>query len=320
MPNLHTLPVVPRGFPSRQLAAAASVARYGTVTRAAEELAMTQPAVSRLVGALEEAVGFALFDRRRGRLVPSERGRLFLAEAERLLIEEGRLARFASDLQALRHGSLSIVAMPSLGLTLLPGALRRFRQRHAGINITVALHQRREIDSVLSTRRFDIGLVALPVPSARMQVQPFGRADIVCLVPRGHRLARRREIRVEDLAAEALIAIGSGTLLRERTEAAFQTLGLVPNFSITAETAELASRLVGEGLGIAVTHGYLALHGARGVVARPLHPAIGINYAFLVPTNRPLGEMALALQAEIRTEAEGYRQAGSPAALNDAPA
>lgn len=316
MPNPHTLPIAPRSFPSRQLAAAASVARHGTVTRAAEALAMTQPAVSRLVGALEEAVGFPLFDRRRGRLVASERGRLFLAEAERLLVEEGRLARFAADLLALRHGSLSIVAMPSLGMALLPGALRRFRQRHAGISITVALRQRREIDSVLSTRRFDIGLVALPVPSARMQVQPFGRADVVCLVPRGHRLARRRDIGVEDLVAEALIAIGSGTLLRERTEAAFQSLGLVPNFAITAETAELASRLVAEGLGIAVTHGYLALRGAPGVVARRLRPAIGIDYAFLVPTNRPLGQAALALQAEIRAEAERYRQAGSPAGGN----
>ena len=141
----------------------------------------------------------------------------------------------------------------------------------------------------------------------------FHRANAVCLVPRRHRLARAEVIRVADLVGEPLIGIGEATLLRERTVAAFQRIGVSPRFAIVTDTSELASRLVGEGLGIAITHALLPYRSMAGVAVRPLDPGIPIEYAFLLPGGRSGPNAAAALMTEIVAEARRFQvPAGLP--------
>ena len=98
----------------RQLDAFRAVMESGTVSRAAKRLSVSQPAVSKLIQSLEQAIGLVLFDRTRGRLSPSAEATMLFEEVERLFGGLSSLKTFAEEIRTVHHGSLRIGVMPAL--------------------------------------------------------------------------------------------------------------------------------------------------------------------------------------------------------------
>ena len=124
----------------RQLEAFRALILRQTVTRAADMLHISQPAVTRLINDLEADVGFSLFDRINGRLNPTPEALVLFEEVERSFAGIDRIAQTAEQIKSLRRGSLHIAGAPALALEFLPTTLTGFMREHPGISTTLLIH------------------------------------------------------------------------------------------------------------------------------------------------------------------------------------
>ena len=193
-----------------------TVVQSGTVTAAAAKLLLTQPAVSKIIGHLEDELGFALFERRKRRLELTQEGVAFLGEVESALARFEELSDVAANIRQGRFSRVRLVAMPTLAYGLLPATLRAFRNEHSNALISVEVNNRSEVAKWVATQRFDIGLVALPVANPTVTSEPFIKTRTLAVLPAGHHLAGRTSIALEDLAGESLIGLSSDSVMQRR--------------------------------------------------------------------------------------------------------
>lgn len=231
-----------------------AVARHGSITGAARALGYTQSAISRQVAALELDAGARLVDRLPRGIALTEEGRCLLGHAEAVL---DRLATARRDLAARREvsaGRLRVGAFPTAVAALVPRALATFRAAHPGITVslveglTPALLERvaaDDADVVVASAPPD-----RPLDSAQFDLDHLLDERLLVALPVGHRLSRRRVLRLADLADESFIAGSAAaehTLLRATLRSDFR-----PRIDIVA--AEWTGKLgcVAAGLGVAL--------------------------------------------------------------------
>ncbi len=264
-----------------QLRAALAVWHEGSVTRAAARIGLTQPAVSRLVSTLEQDLGFSLFHRERRRLVLTEPGEVFLRAAEASLGGLGRLGALAFELRGGRTGLLRVGAVSALAHGLAPRALAALMRDFPDLAVEVEERDRGEQVEALASRHLDIGLVALPSGAPGMEVEMFGEADTVCLLPAHHPLAARDSLDPNDLAGERFVRLNEMRLLQQLVDDAFDRLGRRRLVSVVVDSTPLMIAFVAGGLGLAITHRMATLALPAGVVARRFTPTLMFGYAAL---------------------------------------
>jgi DNA-binding transcriptional LysR family regulator len=191
----------------RQLEIFRAVMISGTASRAAELLQITQPAVSRGLGELEKALDFALFDRVKGRLVPTPEGQLFFRDVNASFMGLDRLRSAAAKIRDFGSGTIRIASLAALGSTLVPRAIRTFRKRHPQTAITLQILSSSLVRELVANQQFDIGLAADEVDLSGVDHRVFSSFRAVCAVPEKHPLAAKKVIRPEDLHEQAFIAL-----------------------------------------------------------------------------------------------------------------
>ncbi len=227
-----------------------AVARQGSYTRAARELAIAQPALSHQVKALEREVGSALFERHgRGiELTPAGRsladtcGAVFheLAEGERALVE----------LEAGARGSVDIAADTTSGIYVVPRALGAFHRQHPGIDLILHVENRDGVLRRLEERSCDLAVMADPPHQAGIDVLPFLFDRLVVIAAPDHPLARRREIALEAVAVEHFLLRERGSGTRTSTERLFARAGLTLQPAMELGSTGAIKQAVAAGLGI----------------------------------------------------------------------
>jgi DNA-binding transcriptional LysR family regulator len=181
------------------------VARLEHVTRAAEELAMTQPALSRALARLEADLGVPLFERV-GRTVRLTRyGAVFLRRVERALgeLQEGR--RELADLAGAEHGAIALGFLRSFGAELVPRLVKRFSAQHPHVQFIFSQSDRAGLARQLHAGEIDLCITSAP-PPPRVAWQALFDQEMLLIVGRRHRLARRgtvRDVQARPCAARA---------------------------------------------------------------------------------------------------------------------
>ncbi|MFF0466923.1 LysR family transcriptional regulator [Micromonospora zamorensis] len=231
-----------------------AVAEHGSITAAARSLRYTQSAVSRQIAALEAETGSPLLDRLPRGVALTEQGRCLLGHAEAVL---DRLDTARRDLAALRDlsaGRLRVGAFPTAVAALVPRALASFRSEHPEVALSLVEGLTPGLLERLVAGDADVAVVSAasdkPLDGDQFDLHHLVDETLLVAVPRTHRLAHRRTIRLRDLADESFIA-GSATaeetLLRATLPAGFR-----PRIDIVA--AEWTGKLgcVAAGLGVAL--------------------------------------------------------------------
>ena len=267
----------------RQLEAMRAVMTTGTTTQAAEAMGLTQSAVSRLISQLEDDLGFALFDRHRGRLAVTPEGQEFFNAAERILDEVDQIRETADNIRAHGTGTLRIAAMPAIGTCMLPKPLQMLQAEHRNMNVVVHLKNRSELQHAVADRQYDIGLATLPIGEQGLVVEPLCRLRSVLIMPKGHRLADRPLVRAADLEGERFVSLSADTVMRYRTEELFTRSRIDRQLAVEAQSTILLGNLVELGLGVAIVHRFVADHFAGKVEVRPFEPAIDVSYGLVFP-------------------------------------
>jgi DNA-binding transcriptional LysR family regulator len=277
---------VPDRAPARlpdigQLRAALAVWREGGVTQAAQHIGLTQPAVSRLVAALEAELGFVLFDRERRRLAVSDQGRVFLTASQAALGGLARLSELAGELRRGKSGLLRIAAVSALAHGLAPAVLAALRLTYPDLAIEMEECDRADQIDGLMSHHLDVGLVALPSGAPGLHVDMIVEADAVCLLPEGHPLASHTTLDPSALQGQRFIRLNEARLLQQLVDDAFDRMGQTRLASAVVDSTPLMIACVAGGLGLAITHRMSTFVLPKNVVARPFTPRLTFGYAAL---------------------------------------
>lgn len=266
----------------RALRAFRSIVRTGTVTAAGRELGLTQPATSRLLAQLERDMGFELFHRDRGRLVPTSDALLLFEEVELALGGVDHVAELVANIARFRVGRLRLVAPPSFTEGVLPEIVAAFLARFPDVHLSIDSRSVETTRMMIATRAVDAGFVKMPVDRPDLAAESVVVSHSVCVLSREHRLASQPALDPRLLRGEPLILLGAGRRSRAQIESAFAEAGVAPRVRIDTHTIGSACGLAARGVGIAIVNALLARPYLRdGLVALPFRPELRHEYAFV---------------------------------------
>ena len=161
-----------RDISLRQIEAFNAVMEAGSVTGAAEMMHVTQPAVSRLIRDLQFNVGFPLFERAKGRIMPTIEAKALFEEVRRSYVGLEKIVSAASEIRNFRAGYLQIAALPAMSLRFLPRVITAFSDANPGINISLHVRSSVRVSEWVASQQIDAGFAALqsassPVPTTK---------------------------------------------------------------------------------------------------------------------------------------------------------
>lgn len=290
----------------RQLEAFRAIMQTGMVTRAADLLNVTQPAISRLLADLEHAVGFPLFERAKGRLFPTVEAKLLITEVERSFSGLDKISRFAQGIRQFEHGSLTIAAMPAMGLGFLPRVITRFAEAHPKVRFRLATQSSPEVLESVATQQYDLGFATVHAEHAAVRIEPWRVSQLVCVLRPDHPLAHADVIRAPDLRGERFVSLGPESGIRQRINLAFEDAGVPINLVIESQLSATVCAFVRAGAGVALVDPISASEFlSQGLIARRFELAIPYTYSLLLPVHRsrsrlvdPFLELAKAMCSE----------------------
>lgn len=231
-----------------------AVAGHMSFSRAAEQLLLTQPAVTQQIKALEDELGFPLFDRGGGRLSLTKSGEILLPFAEKISRLSNEAAAAAAQEAGDELGELSIGASLTIAQYLLPNLVAHFLKSYPKVKITVHTENSDEALESLIAKKVQLALIEGPERRKDLNVQPFMEDHLVLVVPVCHEWADQ-EITVQDLSGEPLLLreFGSGT--RRSVEVALTEAGLNLKdlrFGMEFDSTEGLLSSVEAGLGVTI--------------------------------------------------------------------
>lgn len=235
-----------------------AVAEEGSFRGAARRLAVSQPAVSQGVAALERDLAARLFDRAGRRVALTPAGTDLLEPARRALAEVDALPGLLDRARGVVRGRLELGTTDVASIYVLPRVYRAFRRRHPEAELSVHVEGSEPLLSLLRARAIELAIVShrvgdveAPVPDGFV-AEPFFRERLDFVVARRDPLAERRRVTLADLAAVPLLGFKRDSVTRRAVDARFAEEGLAPRVAMEMSSPEAIKKLVAVGLGCAV--------------------------------------------------------------------
>ncbi|CAL9351654.1 HTH-type transcriptional regulator GltC [Actinosynnema sp. ALI-1.44] len=253
----------------QQLVYFLAVARTRHFTRAAEEVRVAQPSLSKQIHALEKELGAELFSRARGNITLTPAGEALLPVASRILSDVDTARLEVAELVGLRRGRVRVGATPSLCGSIFADVIKRYHDAYPGIQVSVTEGGSRDLVQALEAGSLDLALVIVsPVDAHRaLTVVPVLREELV--VASASPLGVDR-MSLLDLRAHPLVMFRPGYDLRETTLAACRGAGFEPTFAVEGGEMDAVLRFVEVGLGVAIVPSTVLA--ARSLHGTPLTP------------------------------------------------
>jgi DNA-binding transcriptional LysR family regulator len=210
----------------RQLKAFCRIVDLGSFSMAAEDMGVSQPAVTFQMQALERELGTTLLDRTPRRVLPTESGRILYEHARAILRHVDQAQRQISDLDQLLRGTLLIGASTGPGEHILPQMLGHFKAEYPEINVVLRILPTDEIISQVLANELEVGVVGAVEPHVQLQFEPFVHDHLIVIAPPDHPWASGEAVTVQDLMREPFILQQAGAGVRTVLEAGLRTMDL----------------------------------------------------------------------------------------------
>src|SRR5207248_6053918 len=211
---------------TKQLAAFCAVVERRSFSQAADQLRVTQPAVSLQIRSLEQRLGQQLLDRSGRRVEPTEAGLRLYRGAQRLLaLEQQQLEELGEEAEGELKGRLEIGASTGPGGSVLPVLLGEFQELHPQAHVALTVSDTHTVIEQVGRRELELGVVGASGRHRGVSFEPFYRDEVVLAVPAGHKRAGK-SLTLEELKAEPLVLMQEGAGIRQMIDDELRELGL----------------------------------------------------------------------------------------------
>lgn len=279
-----------------------AVADARNISRAAEEIGMTQSGASQAIAQLEASLGFPLFTRERRYIGVTALGEAVIEHARNMLSQLKAIRVLADESRGLNSGRIRLASFPSVTATFLPALLRDFKRLHPGIEVVILEGTDEEVEEWLAADTVELGVVMNPVP---------GRADIILgqdawmAVMHGSNLqarhARTYGITLEELAGQPFILATGGCVINGKS--LMEKAGLqLSDIRVTVRDWVSACKLVGEGMGVALVPESALPEELRSLCVVPVTPSIHREFGLVCS---PSGNASVATQSLLKGVRKG---------------
>ena len=286
----------------RQIEAYHAVMIYGTTSRAADVLSISQPAVSKAVQALERVIGFRLFDREKGRMVPTAEGQLFFREVQDTFAGLARLRSAAARIRDHGSGDLKVACLPAFSTNLLPDAIERFCSRNPSTAVSLLVASSSTIRDLVACNQIDIAVTADEVDIVGVEAIPFAQIPGQIALPPGHALSERDEVAPADLDGLPFIALAPEDTTRREAEAIFAQCGVAPRIVVETAYSQTICALVLAGIGCGIVDPVTAAgYRERGLILKPMQPPVTFRTLVLFPPKKK-SRLTLAMENALLEE------------------
>lgn len=258
-----------------QLRSFEAVARVGHFTRAAAQLYVAQPSLSRQIAALEADLGTALFHRGPSGVTLTSAGELLLPIARRMLGDAQTAREQMDELAGLRRGRIRLGAPPTLCVSLVADVLAAFRSAHPGVELHIIEGGSRFLVDALNESALDLALVVsrgVDPATPGTELIPLLTEELVVISAAGSESPA--EFTLDELAHIPQVAFNRSYDLRVATEAAFSARGLQPVIAVEGAEMDAVLRFVERGLGVAVVPAMVVIDRPGLQSARLVNPAL----------------------------------------------
>jgi DNA-binding transcriptional LysR family regulator len=229
-----------------------AVARSGSFSRAASELAISQPSVSIQVGELERHFGVELFEPAGKSVRLTEAGRICFDYAGRILALLDEAQRAMDEVKGLRRGRLLVGATQTPGTYILPGLLGRLKTDYPRLEVTLRIGEPRRIQEMVLRQELDVAVTGWRVPLPDLEAIPIAGDELVLVTGPSHRFASLPDVAVTDLSRESLIMRERGSGSRELLDDALHRAGVYITPTLELEGVDAVKQAVAANLGIAL--------------------------------------------------------------------
>lgn len=230
----------------------ASVAQHGSLTRAARDLRVSQPAISKQLGDLEIDLGTRLVDRLARGVRLTAAGEILYAHAQRILQAERAAEQELRDLRGLGRGRLAVGASTTVGSYLVPSLFGELHRLHPGVQLELEIANTAAIQTAVLENNLDLGLIEGFVASELLDVETLAADELIAIAAPGHPALQRAPLRAADLKELPVLMREQGSGSRDVLEAALREreIALTPVMSLGS--TEAIKNAVLHGLGVAI--------------------------------------------------------------------
>ncbi|MBY0511949.1 MAG: hypothetical protein K2P94_17575, partial [Rhodospirillaceae bacterium] len=206
---------------------------------------------------------------------PTPEGQLFFSDVNSSFMGLDRLRSSAARIRDFGSGSIRIASLAALGSTLVPRAIRAFREAHPQIAITLQILSSSLVRERVANQQFDIGLAADEVDLSGVEHRIFANFRAVCAIPAKHPLASKSTIRAADLHNQPFLALSPEDRARERMSRIFEDAGSHPQVVVETPNSATICALALEGVGVGLVNPAAAEgFSERGLLFRPFEPEV----------------------------------------------
>ena len=228
------------------------VAKHEHFRKSAEELSISQPALSRSIAKLEEELGVPLFDRTGRSVELNTFGQHFLKRVEKALNEISMGIEEINHLKNPYTGTVSLAFLPTLGITLLPDLISDFNKRYPDVEIRLFQSKTNVNIKQLVNREVDLCLIGPIHHHPEIEWHPLLKEELFVYVPAAHPLAKKTSIHLKEIREDPFIGFKTGLGMREITDHLFEEAGFNPAVKFEGEDVSTLAGLVSSGLGVTI--------------------------------------------------------------------
>lgn len=290
----------------RQLQAFHAIVETGTVTAAADQLGISQPGISNLLSQLERQTRFKLFERVRGRLVPTPEAEVLYQEVDTVVRGLDHVSQAVVDLQNKQAGQLQVASQHSMSFGFMPRLIARFAKDRPDMSISFQSQYSVKIQEWVQSGLFEIGICELPLLHDALNVHPL-QIETLLALPEDSPLARHEVLTPELLDGTPFIVMGPEHMTHRRTREAFHNAGIPLRTRVHSHLFKNLLSFVKEGMGVAVLDPF-ALHFdfEGGFITRPFRPRILMDMAVITSRTRPMSAVGQEFLALLLEELKPY--------------
>lgn len=283
----------------RQLEALKSVVDHGSMTRAAQNLGISQPAVSRLLADLSGELGFTLLVRKNGHLVPTQEASYILPDIARLLGVLKNITDTSQNVHDQTAGHLSVACLPGFATSHLPGVVTKFLKTRLDVTITLEPDRPERILEWIVGEQYDCGITDgfdghPAIESTRLSVRT------VCIFPKGHRFQDLKQVDARHLDEERFVHTRRDSSFYRSLHDVFRKASVNPTQIVETRQFTAACELVAQGVGVSVVSELDAQTYEDRLDYRPFVPSVPHEICLVRPIHKRPSKIALDFMEEFK--------------------